>query len=42
MIVDDDSATSSKGKAKEGTTHQDINNSVGSSVLTPISTEPPK
>jgi len=42
MIIDDDSATSSKGKVKEGTAHQDINNSAGSSVLTPISTEPPK
>src|SRR5207249_2929540 len=42
MIVDDDSATSFKGKAKDGTTHQDINNSAGSSILTPINTVPPK
>ena len=42
MIVDDDSATSSKGKAKEGTPQQDTNNSAGPSVLTPISTEPSK
>src|SRR3989440_10369732 len=42
MIVDDDSATSSKGKSKEGSTQQDTNNSAGPLVLTPISTEPLK
>ena len=41
MIIDNDPATSPKGKAKD-VIQQVPNTSAGSSVLTPISTEPPK
>ena len=41
MIIDDDS-NSDKGKTKEGTPQQVNVNAAGSSVLTPVNTEPPK
>ena len=42
MMIDDVPSTSDKGKAKEDFIQQDNTNSSGSSVLTPVSTEPPK